>query len=47
MNDDDAIIQQRIAGSGVRAIAKSQCTTLAQVNEAIERRLELRTAAFI
>jgi hypothetical protein len=36
MNDDD-IIRQRIAGRSVRAIAKAQGCSAAQVNEAIDR----------
>ncbi len=34
---DDEIIQQRIAGRSVRAIAKAQHCSVAQVNEAIDR----------
>jgi hypothetical protein len=36
MNDDE-IIQQRIAGRSVRAIAKAQHCSVAQVDEAIDR----------
>jgi hypothetical protein len=35
--DDDTIIRQRIAGRSVRAIAKAQHCSVAQVNEAIDR----------
>jgi Mor family transcriptional regulator len=35
--NDDAIIKQRIAGKSVRAIAKTQRCSVAQVNEAIDR----------
>jgi hypothetical protein len=34
---DDAIIKQRIRGRSVRAIAKAQHTTVAAINEAIDR----------
>jgi hypothetical protein len=36
MNDDD-IIRQHIDGRSVRAIAKAQRTTVAEINEAIDR----------
>jgi hypothetical protein len=35
--DDDTIIHERIAGRFVRAIAKAQGRSVAQVNQAIDR----------
>jgi hypothetical protein len=40
--NDDGIIQQRIAGRSVRAIAKAQGQSVAQVNEVIDRWPELQ-----
>jgi len=35
--NDDVIIQQRISGRSMRAIAKAQATTVAEVNKALDR----------
>ena len=39
--NDDVIIQQRISGRSVRAIAKAQATTVAEVNKALDRFTEI------
>jgi hypothetical protein len=39
--NDDVIIQQRISGRSVRAIAKAQGCSVAQINQAIDRWAEL------
>jgi len=35
--NDDTIIQQRVSGRSARAIAKAQATTVAEVNQALDR----------
>jgi Tfp pilus assembly PilM family ATPase len=37
MDDDDRIIRQHLEGRSMRAIAKAQRTTVAEINEVIDR----------